>query len=179
MKTLIYILMLCLFITGCGKDISDLQVFTDQVKATTQPNIEDMPTIEEFASFEYSVSGLRSPFIEPEPELLQEQAVENLNCLQPDYARTKHPLEQYPLDSIKMQGTLGNESNLYALAVANDGRLFRVKAGDFLGLFHGKIERITTDAIYIKEMVPDGTGCWAYRKAELTILATDPRSGNN
>lgn len=173
MRLLSLALCFSFLLLGCGKDVSDLQAFTQTIKDTTRANIDDVPKIEKFESFNYSVAQLRSPFVEPKPELLSDKKQAVLDCLQPNFNRTKQRLEQFPLDSISMRGTLGNKKSLYALAVTNDGATHRVKTGDYLGLFHGKVKKITSQSIVITEMVPDGTGCWVHRTAELMLSTQD------
>ncbi|MER2494281.1 pilus assembly protein PilP [Catenovulum sediminis] len=176
-RVLSYICIIFL-LSGCGSDITDLQAFTEQTKNTTQPSIEPIPKVEEFESFEYAASGMRSPFVEPEPELIQDKLSHNLDCMQPNFRRTKEPLEKFPLDNIQMRGTMGNKSNLFALASASDGSLYRLGIGNYMGLFHGRIVKITTEHIHLEEMVPDGTGCWEVRKAEITILDAETNLGS-
>lgn len=165
-------------LAACGNDVSDLQAFTEQVKNTTQPSIEPIPQVEKFESFEYSVSGMRSPFVEPEPELVQDKLGQSLDCLQPNFRRAKEPLEKFPLDNIRMRGTMGGKDKIYALASASNGSLYRIGVGNYLGLFHGRVVKITPDYIHIEEMVPDGTGCWDTRKAEITILDAETDAGS-
>jgi type IV pilus assembly protein PilP len=173
------ILSLCIStLVGCGNDLTDLQAYTQQVKATAKPNIEPIPTVEEFESFEYSVSGLRSPFVEPEPELIQDKIQQSRDCLQPNFARSKQPLEKYPLDNLKMRGTLGSDGSLWGLIEAADGKLFRVRPGGYIGLYHGKIIAVTSEEIELEEMIPDGTGCWEKRAAHLVMAEDEPDSGS-
>ncbi|WP_016956912.1 pilus assembly protein PilP [Catenovulum agarivorans] len=172
------LLGLVVTVAACSDDVSDLQAFTEQVKNTTQPSIEPIPQVEKFESFEYSVSGMRSPFVEPEPELIEDKLGQTLDCLQPNYRRTKEPLEKFALDNIRMRGTMGGEDKIYALASASNGSLYRIGIGNYLGLFHGRVVKITPDYIQIEEMVPDGTGCWDIRKAEITILDAETDAGS-
>ena len=73
MNKLFLVSAIALVLVGCGKDLNDLQEFTNGVKAKAKTNIEPIPKVEKFESFEYSTSGLRSPFVEPEPELIQDK----------------------------------------------------------------------------------------------------------
>ncbi|MCU4675834.1 pilus assembly protein PilP [Catenovulum sp. 2E275] len=174
---------LCIFIGslllfGCGKDLTDLQAFTQQVQANAQTDIEPILTVKEFTSFEYSVEQMRSPFVKPQPEMLTQTKQADLNCLQPDFNRDKQALEKYPLDTIKMRGTLGEKGKLYALASVAGGQLYRVKQGDYIGLFHGRVEQITPEYIKLRELIPDGSGCWVIRQAEISIFAKSDTAGN-
>ncbi|EWH09243.1 type IV pilus biogenesis protein PilP [Catenovulum agarivorans DS-2] len=177
MRKLLIVSAACL-LAACGDDVSDLQAFTEQVKSTTQPSIEPIPQVEKFESFEYAASGLRSPFVEPEPQLVEDKSGQSLDCLQPNFRRVREPLEKFPLDNIKMRGTMANQHRIYALASASNGALYRVGIGSYLGLFHGRVVKITPDYIQIEEMVPDGTGCWDIRKAEITILDAETDAGS-
>ncbi|AWB66491.1 pilus assembly protein PilP [Saccharobesus litoralis] len=156
-------------LSACGDDMADIQEFTQQVKNSARTSIEPIPKVEAFESFEYSVSGLRSPFVEPEPELIQEQMEQSRDCLQPNFARNKQPLEKYPLDNLRMRGTLGTDGALWGLIEAADGALFRVRPGSYMGLYHGRIVAVTTEKIELEEMIPDGTGCWEVRGANLAM----------
>lgn len=172
------LLSLAAMVSGCGKDLSDLQSFTTQVKASAKTSIEPIPVVEEFESFEYSVAGLRSPFVEPEPELIQDKMQQSRDCLQPNFARNKQPLEKYPLDNLKMRGTLGSDGSLWGLIEAADGALFRVRPGSYVGLYHGKIVAVTTEQIELEEMIPDGTGCWEKRAANLIMTGDETELGS-
>ncbi len=177
-KKLLPIIMLSLCVTACGDDVSDLQAFTEEVKANAQPSIEPMPKIKEYKSFEYSVENLRSPFVKPKPELVEDTTTLALDCLQPDFSRNREALEKFPLDTITMRGTLGETGKLFALTSVAGGAIYRVQAGNYMGLFHGKIDRITSDKIILTEMIPDGTGCWETRKAEISIFGKGTNSGS-
>ncbi|WP_111978630.1 pilus assembly protein PilP [Algibacillus agarilyticus] len=177
-KHLAILLGASLALTGCGNDLADLQEFTSQVKASARTDIEPIPTVEAFESFEYSVSGLRSPFVEPEPELIQDKMQQSRDCLQPNFARNKQPLEKYPLDNLKMRGTLGSDGSLWGLIEAADGALFRVRPGSYVGLYHGRIVAVTTEEIELEEMIPDGTGCWEKRAAHLMMTGEESELGS-
>ncbi|WAJ70262.1 pilus assembly protein PilP [Catenovulum adriaticum] len=171
-------LLSCLVLGACGSDISDLQTYTDEVKANAKTSIEPMPTVKKYQSFEYSVNGLRSPFVKPKPELIDDATSQTLGCLQPNFNRQKEALEKYPLETIKMRGTLGEAGRYFALASVADGALYRVKVGNYMGLFHGQIQKITSDKVILQEMIPDGTGCWETRTAQISIFAQDSESGS-
>lgn len=91
-------------------------------------------------------------------------------CQRPDMHRNREHLEQFPLDSLNMVGTLTPiGSEVRALVVDNDGLLHRIKVGNYLGNNHGKVIAITDKAISVIEMVSDGTGCYVDREAALKI----------
>ncbi|WP_115717185.1 pilus assembly protein PilP [Gallaecimonas mangrovi] len=171
-RNLSWLLLLCaIFISGCNDDIGDLQAFITQVKKRPVPPIEPMPELKPFEHFRYQPGDRRSPFSPPSPELLAENAGKNNpDCLQPDFDRVKEPLEQFPLDTLAMKGTLGNAKELWALVGAGDGNLYRVTIGNYVGLYNGLIQEISQNAIKVRELVPDGAGCWLVREASLELV---------
>ncbi|WP_406664785.1 pilus assembly protein PilP [Gallaecimonas sp. GXIMD1310] len=171
-KASLLLLVSVLGIAGCNDDTSDLQAFVKEVKQRPVPGIEPMPAMKSFTHFRYEPGDRRSPFAPPSPELLAESAASrNPDCLQPDTNRAKEPLEQFPLDTLKMKGTLGSDGQLWALIQAGDGNLYRVTTGNYLGLYHGLIKDISRSGIKIRELVPDGAGCWQEREASLELVS--------
>jgi len=47
-----------------------------------------------------------------------------------------------------------------------------------VGLFHGRVVAIKKDEILIKEMLPDGAGCWKSKNATLTMSSMVGESDN-
>ncbi|HOZ25066.1 MAG TPA: pilus assembly protein PilP, partial [Thermomonas sp.] len=83
----------------------------------------------------------------------------------------KQTLEQFPLDSLDMVGTLGNGKGLVALVMAPDKVTYRVQPGAYLGQSDGRVTAINEDRVELVELVPDGAGGWLERPA--TILLED------
>ena len=91
------------------------------------------------------------------------------DCLQPDVNRRKSLLEANALDNLVMRGTLGTSEELWALIQTNGGEVYKVKKGNYIGLFHGKIMQVSEQQIEITEIVPDGSGCWVERQNSLSL----------
>lgn len=163
-----------LALSGCFSDHSDLQAYTEQVKQNTTNYVQPMPEIMPFNHFEYSAQTLRSPFVEPQPEAIQEKMQQMAGCLSPDPRRRKQPLEKYAISSLTMRGTLGELGVTWALVEASDATLHRVTIDSYLGLYHGRITGVTDDYVTVIELIPDGTGCWSER--ETTIAMSDVES---
>ncbi len=53
---------------------------------------------------------------------------------------------------------------------APDGKLHRVKAGNYIGLNFGLIKEVTDTEMIIKEMMQDSTGDWSERMSSLQLL---------
>ncbi len=83
--------------------------------------------------------------------------------------RRKEPLEKFPLESLKMVGSLEQEEESYALIKAPDNSLHRVKTGGYLGQNFGLISDISESEVNLKEIVQDSTGDWAERVSTLML----------
>jgi type IV pilus assembly protein PilP len=93
------------------------------------------------------------------------------NGLKPDLQRRREPLESYPLDTLRMVGTLEQAGLRYALLQA-DKTVLRVKVGNYVGQNFGMISRITESAVELKEIVQDASGEWIERPATLELQET-------
>jgi type IV pilus assembly protein PilP len=156
-------------LAGCaGEDLTDLQQYAQQIKAREPGQIEPLPEIKQIETFVYEAGDRRSPF-SLGGGAMEEEASKPSNGIAPDPLRRKEELEQYPLDSIRMVGSLEQDDSLWALVVPRNGNLFRVQAGNYMGQNHGQITRISEDRIELTEIVPDGTTGWQERQASIAL----------
>lgn len=160
-------------LSGCFDDTSEIKAHMAQVKATTTNYIEPMPEVHPFNHIAYSADDLRSPFVLPRPEAIQQKMQQMAGCLSPDTNRRKQPLEKYALSDLTMRGTLGDASMLWALLEASDMSLHRVAVGNYLGLYNGRITQVSAKTVKIIELAPDGAGCWIEREATLNIVQSE------
>ena len=164
-------LILCLsvvMLSGCDQN-ADLQTYVAQVKARPAQPIDPLPTKTPYEPMSFSAQNTRNPFTDPKPEQGQMIGKVKAKCIQPDTSRPKEELEQYSLDNLQMKGTLADESGLWGLVLAPGGIVYRVTLGQYMGLNHGKIAKVTKDDIDVIEMIPDGSGCWNNRTTKLTL----------
>ena len=165
------LILLCAFaLSGCNDDTSAQKEFIDQVKASTTPKVDPIPELTLFAYFRYSAGGLRSPFVAPQPEIIQNKLTQIKNCLHPDPERKREALEKYPLDNLAMKGTIGSGGQIWALISASDETLQRITVGNYLGSYDGKVQSVNSDYVELVELIPDGSGCWKERLTKLEIL---------
>ncbi len=160
-------------LSGCFDDTSDLQTHIAKVRANTKSYIEPMPEVPRFNHFDYSAFELRSPFVAPRPEAIQEKLQQMSGCLSPDPRRRKQPLEKYALGDLVMRGTLGEGGVTWALIEASDNSLHRVSIGNYVGLYNGKITEVGNDNVKIVELTPDGAGCWVERETTVDLVQVD------
>ncbi|MFI3136720.1 MAG: pilus assembly protein PilP [Methylococcaceae bacterium] len=175
-------LSLCL--VGCSQpDFSDLQKYIADIKAKPKLPIKPLPEIKVVDPFLFNGENVRDPFAAV-VENAQEDMADKFagSGIKPDPLHQKEDLEHYPLDALKMVGTMNVNSALWGLikvnadASAKDGGLgtvYRVKVGDYMGSNYGKILRIAPDKIELMEIVPDKPGTWREQEQELPLVLAE------
>lgn len=166
------LLALLLLLSACGNaDMSDLQKYLREVKARPKGAIEKLPEIKVVEPFSFPIEGLRDPFKAlEEPDIIANEGLPSSNGLKPDFNRRKEELEAFPLDSLKMVGTVVMKSKLWGLVKAGDKTIHRVVVGNYMGKNFGKIIRISTDRIDLLEIVPDRPGTWREQQTSLSLM---------
>lgn len=158
-------------LTACGSnETQDLHQFVKQVRAKQHTRIEPLPEFKPYETFLYQASNLRSPFVpsagaSPEDVLAEPRD----NGIHPDANRPKEALEAFPLDTLRMVGTLEQNDQSWGLVQTDDGTIHRIQPGNYLGQNHGKIVSISENEIDLVEIVPDGLGGWVERQASLAL----------
>ena len=159
-------------LSACGNDdFSDLNQYILKVKSVPKGAIEPLPEIKVIESFMFNPEGLRDPFkplVQPDQNEAAEQSAGG--GIKPDTSRRKEELEAFPLDVLKMVGTVSMKSNLWALVKADDGTIHRVQVGNYMGKNYGKIIRISADKIELMEIVPDKPGTWREQQTSLGLI---------
>jgi len=166
-----------LLLAGCGDgDVREVRDWMEQVQRETQPAVKPLPEPKEFVPYAYEPGAAVEPF--SDAKLLNEMArlaAATANPLAPDASRPREVLENYPLDTMRMVGTLQKGGASYAL-LQIDTSIFQVRTGQRIGQNHGMVTRISEGAIDIREVVQDATGDWVERKATIE-LAESKESG--
>jgi len=155
------------FLAGCMGDMSDLQKWVTDEKAKPGPPLEPLPVLKTFETFEYKDQEQRDPFA-PSLEEQREALAASGTGMRPDQ-HPKEPLESFPLDSLKMVGTIGTGATVEGLLKDPDGVIHRVHARNYLGQNNGKITAIAEDHIDLVELVPNGSGGWMERQATVAL----------
>ena len=164
-------LVLMALLSGCGNDdFSDLNRYISEVKARPKEPIKPLPEIKAIEPFLFKPESLRDPFKPLEqPELTQGADVSNDSGIKPDTVRRKEELEAFPLDGLRMVGSVELKSSLWGLVKASDGTIYRVKVGNYMGKDYGKIIRIVSDKIELMEIVSDKPGTWREQPTSITL----------
>ncbi|MBM0104060.1 pilus assembly protein PilP [Steroidobacter sp. S1-65] len=153
-----------LWLSGCSTDMDKLQAQVAEIKNSPGERIEPLPEIKAYESFTYNASNLRSPFVPSAPARNDVAA-----SVRPDSKRTREFLEQFPLDTMQMVGTLQLQGRNFGLVQGKDGLVHRVLPGNFMGQNDGRVVSITPTRISIIEIVPDGLGGYIERPAALAL----------
>ena len=159
-----------LVLAGCSRGITstpgeapNLESFIAEEKAKPAPPLDPLPVMQQFETFEYNAYALRDPFSTAFTD-------EGGNGgPRPDAARRKQTLEQFPLDSLDMVGTLGKGGGVVALVMAPDKVTYRVQPGAYMGQSDGRVTAVFEDHIELVELVPDGAGGWLERPATVAL----------
>tara|TARA_Y100000296_G_scaffold35571_1_gene41200 strand:- start:137 stop:664 length:528 start_codon:yes stop_codon:yes gene_type:complete len=161
-------------VAGCTPQLDDLQAYTQDVKSRAQPQIEPYEEFKAQPPFAYTASNIKSPFKFPEGAAAPLKKPRIENCSEPNFERAKEPLEAYGLDALELMGNIEIKGQKWALIQSNDGILHKAKTGSRIGVFYGTITQVNTDSITIRQLLPDGAGCW---QRKITTMNTASKAG--
>jgi type IV pilus assembly protein PilP len=152
------LLFLVLCLSACGEQEQKrvaLGQFVADVKKQPGNPIASALSYDDYQPHEYNQQVTRSPF----KQLDSAQAVTDANA-KLDLARQKSILESFPLDTLRMVGTLTHANTIWVLVLAPDGIVYRVTVGEYIGQQNGKIVAVTENAMKVIERiaVANGTG---------------------
>lgn len=171
MRPVLPLLMASLFsvtLSGCSSDgLDDLRAFVKEAYADKKPKVEPLPEIKMQETFIYNAADLTDPFAAFN---LKPQSQKSASGPRPDPNRRKEPLEDYPLDSLKMVGTLSRGKQAWAVIQAPDGTVHRAQVGDHMGQNSGMVNKITEEKIDLIELIQGAMGDWVEREANLALL---------
>lgn len=164
--------MSTLLLAGCSSDEDDLQQWMAEQRAQIRPNVTPISEPKQFTPQAYTQGGATDPFSNQKlAQALRSEAVQassNAALITPELARRKEPLEAFPLDSMKMVGSLIRQGHPVAL-VRVDNLLYQVRVGNYLGQNYGRITKITETEVALREIVQDAVGEWIERAASLQL----------
>src|SRR4051794_28586360 len=151
-------------LAGCSADIDELQQKVAEIKARPGERIEPLPQVKPYETYAYNAGNQRSPFVPSAPA-----RNDVANAIRPDQKRPREFLEQFPIDSMKMVGTLALQGKNFGLVQGKDGLVHRVAPGSYMGQNDGRVLSVTSTKIGILEIVPDGLGGYIERPAALAL----------
>jgi len=154
-------------LSACGGANDDLREYIDEIKARPGGRIEPLPQIQPAPTFVYEPGARRSPFVADAP---QRRISNDPNAVDgPDSNRAREFLEQFPLDTLKMVGTLADRRASFGLIQTSDGLVHRVSVGNHMGQNFGRIIAISDSEIQLVEIISDGLGGYLERPAAIAL----------
>ncbi len=162
-KATVSILIAATLLAGCSSKDADLSDFIEKTKQEQPGGVQPLPEVKPYDSFKYEAQNMRSPFVPGGSGDSSSPSV------RPNVKRNREFLEQFPLDTMRMVGTLSTGGRRYGLVKTRDGRVIRVQAGNYIGQNEGHITQIDDSRITITEIVPDGLGGYMERGASLAL----------
>jgi type IV pilus assembly protein PilP len=159
-------LLLCAAVAGCsGEEHSDLRHFVQDSDKLPHGNIPPLPEVKPYEAYTYNAYDLVDPF---KPRKIEPPKGSG-GGVAPDLNRRREPLEAFPLENLRMVGTLEQNKRMYALVRAPDNTLYRVTAGNYLGQNFGRIVGISESQVKLKEIVQDSAGNWEEKEQVLLL----------
>jgi type IV pilus assembly protein PilP len=167
-KNVLLILAAGLVLGACGGDMDDLDQYINEIKARPGGRIEPLPEITPYEVFSYTadVQGFRSPFVPDSPQIAGGSTD---GGTRPDEARSREFLESFPLDTLRMVGTLQLGEVNFGLVQTSDGLIHRVIPGNYMGQNDGRIVAIRDSEIELIEIISDGIGGYLERDAAVAL----------
>jgi len=160
-------------LAGCDDgEAQDVKQWMDETRRQTKISIPPVSAPKKFTPFIYGGKESVDPYnpVKLSVVFAKLQAT-STNPLKPDLDRRREPLEAFPLDTIKMVGTLQKPGLNYAILQV-DKSIYQIKVGNYVGQNFGMVTRITDTAVELKEIIQDASGDWVERKATLELQET-------
>jgi type IV pilus assembly protein PilP len=155
-------------LAACGNDgIPEVQQWMAETRGHAKVSVPKLAEPKKFTPFSYTGKSAIDP---TSPAKLADALARQggANRFKPDLERRREALEAYPLDTLKMVGTLSKAGISYALVQA-DRTIYQAKLGNYIGQNLGRITKISDSDIELKETVQDASGEWVERNAKLEL----------
>ena len=163
------LLLFFIGLAGCSKGLTDLEQYVEEVKSRKSHGIEQLPDFPPHPTFEYAADQLRDPFDASELSVKVAHKTPPTNSGLSPKPHNPQFLESFPLDTLRMVGTMSQNGTLWALIKTPDATIQRVTTGDYMGQNYGEIIRISATGIDISELIPDGFGGWIKREGSVAL----------
>lgn len=142
-----------------------LRAQLDTIRRNTSATAPPVQPANDFVPYMYAVAddeNAMTPFGHPALVPVDATAGER-----PRQRGAKQPLEDIPLESIRMVGTLSREGRTDAL-LQIDGIVYPSRTGDYLGRNFGVIRRIADGRVELEELIRSN-GDWEKRMSTLEL----------
>ena len=163
------VMLSALLLGGCvDRSLVDLQRFVEKTGQAKPKEIEPLPAIKPVENFTYTATDFADPFASG--NLRPRRVVQTQSGTGPDTNRRREPLENFPLDSLKMVGTLFRENERRVIIKTPNGAVTTARVGNYGGQNYGQIKSISEEAVEVSEQVLTSSGVWVERDATIKVI---------
>jgi type IV pilus assembly protein PilP len=165
MRKLSFLLVgLSLALVGCGDKNDDLRDWMKSQGDNLRGKIDPIPDLQPYEPFAFIPANVIDPFKPRKVDIGRANSTKA-----PDSNRRKEALEAFPLEKMRMVGTLQQTKDLIALVRTEDNRVFQVKRGNYIGQNFGVVTAISDTEISLRELLQDGAGEWIERMTRIGL----------
>lgn len=162
------LILLCVWLpvlSACGDGTySDLDDFVRDSGKDLRGRVTALPEMKHYEHFQYAAFDNPDPFLPRKADI-----VKSSGANQPDMQRRRETLEGFSLESLKMVGSLNQKEVTYALILAPDSTVHRIRSGAYLGQNFGMVIDISESEVKLKEIVQDSNADWVERVSTLML----------
>ena len=173
-----WLIFCCVALSGCfSTDLEELQIYVNETLAKQGSPVEPLPPIKAYVRYLYQGedAGFRDPF---DPFFFGNTELDAADSIdkstQNKYinevlTHNREELEYHELDSLRMVGIVQNSEEMWGIIRDQDGVVYRVAEGNYLGRNYGKLGNIKEREILLREIGQDSNGRWSERPASISL----------
>lgn len=171
MIRIVYTILGIVLLAGCsGTEHEDLKQWMQEQAKGMKGRVPPLPEIKPFPPVSYQGIALVPPFASA--KIVTADAAADKSA--PDRGRPRQPLENFPIEDLRVTGIIIDGKTPYALVqTPSPNKPKPVKVGEYMGQNFGRITEITKDGVTVVETVKDTNGAWTDREVSKRV----PRDG--
>lgn len=177
MRRLVLTMAIPVLLAGCGtNEHEDLQNWMKEATKDLRGNIPPLPKVKPYEPVAYEAGSLLDPFNPGRAK--GERDLKAGGGTMPDFSRVREPLEEFPLETMKLVGVMRDKSRVIAQVLVN-GKSHEVRVGNHIGQSFGKVVQIDTtrdeEKLVLKELIQEADGGWVERESALYLAGRGER----
>ncbi len=173
MKKQIIVSVVALWVLAACTSVEheDIKAWMNEQTKEMRGDVPALPKVEEFTEVPYDAGTFLSPF--SNSKILTGE-VAATDSAAPSQDRPKQPLENFPLEDLRVTGVIIDGKAPYALVQPPaPNKPKQVRIGEYVGQNYGRVTAITKDGMTVAETVKDSNGTWVEREVPKLL----PRGG--